>query len=563
MKKSMILCVLFLIAKKGVAETFSPSNMITDRPSSERLTVPDYTPKKPAPGFTLPPVRAIKPQAASKQAPKLIIKSFHFSGNTVFTDQELRVISSSFLEREISTTELEQLRHRLTQHYISHGYINSGAILPKQVFKDGIINFQIIEGELSEIRVTGTEWLRPDYVRDRLELGADPPLKDQTLQDRYQLLLTDPLIERLDGRLMPGLAPGQSILDVNVTRAKPYGLSLSVDNYRPPSTGAEEVRMDGWLRNITGFGDLLSLSLGYGEDRFDIDTGITVPINRYDTLLGFQYANRRSSIQEQPLDKLDIDNKFRSFEFTLFQPVYRTLQQQINFGARLALRKSRNTLLDRNFPFSPGEENGENKVTALRLSQEFIDRRTNQVFLLRSTFSVGLKLFDSTWHNDNRPDGNYLTWLGQLQYARQVMDNGAQIQFRGNVQLANDQLLPLEQYAIGGVYSVRGYRENEVVRDQGYNLSVEFHYPLFSGAIADMIPGELALIPFMDYGAAWNKGDSDNIDYLHGIGIGLVWTHQRFSAELFYAHDLNNATDKFENNLQDTSLYFQVTAFLF
>jgi hemolysin activation/secretion protein len=143
------------------------------------------------------------------------------------------------------------------------------------------------------------------------------------------------------------------------------------------------------------------------------------------------------------------------------------------------------------------------------------------------------------------------------------MDNGAQIQFRGNVQLADDQLLPLEQYAIGGVYSVRGYRENEVVRDQGYNLSIEFHYPLFSGAITKMIPGELALIPFMDYGAAWNKGDSDNIEYLHGIGVGLVWSHRRFSAELYYAHNLNNATDKFENNLQDTSLYFRVTAFLF
>ena len=563
MIRNYCLCVLLLIFGKVSAQTISPDNTITDRPSSERLPLPDYTPEKRPPGFNLPPARPVKPQGVPEQEAKLVVKEFRFSGNTVFTNLELQTIASPFLKRAIGATDLEQLRHRLSQHYISRGYINSGAILPKQVFKDGIIRFEIIEGELSEIRVSGTEWLRPNYVRDRLELGTDPPLNDQTLQDRYQLLLTDPLIERLDGRLMPGLAPGQSILDVDVTRAKPYALSFSVDNYRPPSTGAEEVRMDGWLRNITGFGDLLNLSLGYGEDRFDIDTGFTVPINRYDTQLGFNYANRRSSIQEQPLDELDIDNNFSSFEFTLFQPVYRTLKQRINFGARLALRKSRNTLLGRRFSFSLGEENGESKVTALRLSQEFIDRRANQVFLFRSTFSVGLNLFDATWHDDNRPDGNYLAWLGQLQYSRQVMDNGAQIRFRGNMQLANDQLLPLEQYAIGGVYSVRGYRENEVVRDQGYNLSVEFHYPLFSGAIAEMIPGELALIPFMDFGAAWNKSDSDNTEYLHGVGIGLVWTHQRFSTELFYAHDLNTASEKFENNLQDTSLYFRVTAFLF
>ena len=53
----------------------------------------------------------------------------------------------------IGVSDLEQLRHLLTQHYINQGYINSGALLPKQVFKDGIINFQIIKGELSEIRV--------------------------------------------------------------------------------------------------------------------------------------------------------------------------------------------------------------------------------------------------------------------------------------------------------------------------------------------------------------------------------------------------------------------------
>ncbi len=143
------------------------------------------------------------------------------------------------------------------------------------------------------------------------------------------------------------------------------------------------------------------------------------------------------------------------------------------------------------------------------------------------------------------------------------MDKSAQIRLRGDIQVANDELLPLEQYAIDGVYSVRGYRKNEVVRDQGYNLSVEFHYPLISGGITDTIPGVLVAIPFMDYGAAWEKGNRDNTQYLHGVGIGLTWSHPRFSAELFYAHDLNNRPDKSEYNLQDASLYFRVTAFLF
>ncbi len=242
------LLLLFLIISRVSAQAISPGGMIPDRPSAERLPIPDYAPDTRPPGFTLPPAPSSRPRAAAQGEPQLVVRDFRFSGNTVFTDQELQAIAAPFLGRAISATDLEQLRHRLTQHYISQGYINSGAILPRQVFKDGIIRFQMIEGELWEIRVTGTGRLRPAYVRDRLALGAGPPLNDQVLQNRYQLLLTDPLIERMDGRLMPGLAPGQSILDVNVTRAKPYTLSLSVDNYRPPGTGAEEVRMDGRIR---------------------------------------------------------------------------------------------------------------------------------------------------------------------------------------------------------------------------------------------------------------------------------------------------------------------------
>ncbi len=144
-----------------------------------------------------------------------------------------------------------------------------------------------------------------------------------------------------------------------------------------------------------------------------------------------------------------------------------------------------------------------------------------------------------------------------------MLDNGAQFRLRGDAQFANDELLPLEQYAVGGVYSVRGYRENELVRDQGFAVSAEFHYPLMQESVDGFFPGRLEAIPFMDYGGAWNVGDSRNILYLHGAGIGLAWIHRHFSAEVYYAHDLNQAVEKSDYNLQDASLYFRVTTFLF
>ena len=102
-----------------------------------------------------------------------------------------------------------------------------------------------------------------------------------------------------------------------------------------------------------------------------------------------------------------------------------------------------------------------------------------------------------------------------------VMDNGAQIQFRGDIQLSNDGLLALEQFALGGANSIRGYRENELVRDQGFALSIEFRYPLLDSTT---FPGSLTAIPFMDFGGSWDVSKSNDIEYLHSVGLGLVWT---------------------------------------
>ena len=56
---------------------------------------------------------------------------------------------------------------------------------------------------------------------------------------------------------------------------------------------------------------------------------------------------------------------------------------------------------------------------------------------------------------------SFFSWLGQAQLARRLETLSAQVIGRVDLQLANDRLFPLEQFAVGGRYSVRGYRENQ------------------------------------------------------------------------------------------------------
>jgi hemolysin activation/secretion protein len=100
------------------------------------------------------------------------------------------------------------------------------------------------------------------------------------------------------------------------------------------------------------------------------------------------------------------------------------------------------------------------------------------VLAARARFSFGLDAFNATMNPGDLPDSRFVVWLGQVQWARQLTPWGLQVIARSDVQLASQPLLPLEQIAVGGRYTVRGYLENQVVRDNAVLASVETRIPL-------------------------------------------------------------------------------------
>jgi hemolysin activation/secretion protein len=106
---------------------------------------------------------------------------------------------------------------------------------------------------------------------------------------------------------------------------------------------------------------------------------------------------------------------------------------------------------------------------------------------------------------------------------------------------------------------VRGYRENELVRDNGYAGSLEYRHPLIRNPQEGKGAG-LQLALFGDVGGGWNKGRRDQDDTLASVGLGLLWSHGPVRADLYLAHRLKSRPDKPDHDLQDDGIHFQVTA---
>lgn len=281
----------------------NPSGSLPDRPSAEFPQLPQYLPAESSPGLTLPTVPTAPLVNHSTSGPKFELKGVAFEGNTVFTTEELTTLASPFLGQSVGIADLESLRFRLTKHYTERGYFNSGALIkPGQRLDGGIVTFEIHEGRLADVRVSGAGRLRSSYIVPRVWPDPDQPFNTTVLKEQFGLLLRDPLIQYLNGRLIPGVGPGSALLDLAVTPAKPYRLSLSANNARTPSVGAEQAQLQGVMRNLTGFGDALTLAVGNSEGATDWNGSFMLPISASDTRLELRYANTHSQLIEEPPD---------------------------------------------------------------------------------------------------------------------------------------------------------------------------------------------------------------------------------------------------------------------
>jgi hemolysin activation/secretion protein len=542
------------------------ATIINDPTESQKiLKTPEFRTNKSDEGFVLPP--APKPSPSAPKQGQLLLKKILFMGNTVFSNNELQNISQSFLNRVLTARDLEAFRDRLTALYVDAGYINSGVVIPAQSAASGVLQIKIIEGKLTEVHLEGTERLHEDYVRDRLIIGAGSPLNFKSLQERYQLLLADPLIERLNGSLLPGKQLGESVLTVKVTRARPYQLYADADNYTTPIVGGYTGRMGGWVDNLSGFGERIDANFMVTGGSLGGNVGIDMPLNAYDTHATFRYSDSSSSLIEKPIDALNIKSRVVAYEGGLSQPIYRSSGIELKAGGNFSVRESNSTLLGEPFPFTEGLPFGMGKtqVTTLRLWQQYMQQGEDNAFVARSTFNTGLNALGATIQRDPLlPSGEFFSWLGQAQYSHRVMDNGAQVVLKGVVQEASDPLLPLERFSVGGVYTVRGYRENYYVRDNGFSTGVDFRYPVFGGEAA--AEHSLYLVPFMDYGGAWNNPTQSDLnpkkDYLHSVGLGFNWHYSHVNTEFYWAHDIAG-TKATGRNIQDDGIHFKVglTAF--
>ncbi|MDZ4786807.1 MAG: ShlB/FhaC/HecB family hemolysin secretion/activation protein [bacterium] len=502
-------------------------------------------------------------EAISPSKQMISVKALEITGSTLFRLEDLDRIAQPIINKPATVEDLNSIADAITQLYVERGYITSRAILIPQTVTDGVVEIRVIEGGLEGIEVEGIKRVSRNYIIDRISLSELNPLNKESLDDALKLLRADPLFENFEASLRPGKEAGQSVLVVRVIEANPLSAGISVDNYYPPSVGAEQFGVGASYRNlIWGSGDRLAVSYNRsfsgGSNVFDFS--YQIPLNAMNGTLQLRYSPSNFRITDPEFSTLNIRGGSDLYEINFRQPFVRSPREEHALSLGFAYQNGQ-TFLFENLPTPFGigpDANGGSRTSVLKFGQDYTNRDPSGAWALRSQFNFGLGIFNATTNPDPIPDGLFFSWSAQLQRVQQLNDDNLLI-LQSDIQLTPNTLLPAQQFTIGGGQLLRGFRQNARSGDNGIRFSIENRIALQRDESGTPV---LQLAPFIDLGKVWNIIGNPNLlpsqTFLAGGGLGLLWEPlRRLNVRLDYALPFISLSDR-RNNLQDAAFYFSV-----
>jgi hemolysin activation/secretion protein len=509
------------------------------------------------------------PSESTPVSSPFFVRKIDILGGTVFSPKEFEAITKPLEGHSVTLQELGAAANAITQRYLNAGYITSRAVLANQTVTGGIVRMQILEGQLEDIQVEGTQRLKPEYVRDRIQLGVSVPLNTGKLEDQLRLLKADPLFENVEASLKAGTENNQAMLTVRVKEAASFKTALSIDNYSPPSVAPERLAASLRYQNLTGIGDELAASYVAGTNFEDFqraasnsyDFTYRAPLNAMNGTLQLRAVSSASKVTQAPFDVLGIRSDSELYEISYRQPLVRTPQQELALSLGFTYQNGQ-TFAFNNIatPFGIGPDtNGRSRTSVIKFGQDYTSRDTQGTWSLQSQFNIGTGLFGATVNEEPIPDSRFFSWQGQIERL-QLLGNGNLFIAQSSLQLSGDSLLPSHQFVIGGGQSVRGYRQNARSGDNGFRASVEGRFPVVRNTEGNPT---FQLAPFIEGGTVWNTASNPNTlppeTFLASAGLGFLWQPMpNLNLRMDYGIPVVNLKDR-GTSLQDNGLYFSLS----
>lgn len=423
------------------------------------------------------------------EAKNIPIKEISFSPSAILPQSCFDEIKSKYEGGKISVNDIFRIVNDLNNAYLLQGAASAKAYLAPQDISQGKLYISLVEGRTRHVNVTGNDSTSADYVRRAI--GLEPyALVDLNDIQRKILKFNAGNDAKARVALEPGPVYGTSDLTVTLNEPQRFTGSVFTDNAGQEETGLYRAGLYLMGRSLLGVRDILSLGGVMSEGTYSAFGSYEVPEPNTNTRLGFGFDYSETEIVDGALEFLDITGDYHDFYVYAKNPVYVTENNITTLTLTLTTK------------------DGSNYISDLQTQ----NNRTKEATFACDNVALfgGGYLYNSlgvTYGDNKSPQKSEffrINYMGEY-HQRLAEDFFLNVKFRGQYGKFKDgRVLPSsEQMQIGGVNTIRGYREGMLIANSAISESVELQYE-FASLIdrQEMIPS-CKLFAFFDAGTIY------------------------------------------------------------
>lgn len=495
-----------------------------------------------------PPADAVAPAngATAETGQSFDILEYRVIGNTLLPVPEVERTVQRFLGPGKSFTEIDAARGALEQRYRDAGYPFVVVNIPEQQVADGIVRLVVVEGHVEQMRVEGARYFSPEALRAQLSsLRPGEPLQRDTVQQQLGVAGAQYAERTITPLIRPGRTPGTVDVALKVKDRLPLYADVEVNDRDSESSDRWHLSASISYANLWQLGH--SLSLQYQttpEHRQNMEVWSATYIARFiDHTPIYALYGVKTNSNSAAVGDISVIGKGDIAGFRAVIPL--VSQQAANHSVSLGFDY-------KDFAESvvlQGADSLNTPISYLSFAAQYsvslhADERDTHFELGTNLGVRGLGNTPEEF-NDKRylAKPNYAALRAAFELTQSLWW-GTRGRLHIDGQLANMPLISNEQYAAGGVQSVRGYFESQVLGDDGVTATFEWHTPSFAAPLGERVKDLHALL-FLD-GAAIHTQDALPGTSAHaeltssGIGLRLA-AYETLTATLDWARVFHSA----------------------
>jgi len=514
---ALLVCVVLVSFFAYSQEDIERSTKEVDRPFRQ-----EAADKIEAMPEEVPEIKEEKEEEVEEKGPTFFISKIQLIGCETFSADEFTAIIEEYENLDVSLEELTRLTKKIEREYLRRGVIAACVVAPQEI-EGGIVKLMVVEARMGILDLKKNKFFNDKKTLSYWKIKPGKIIEYYKISQSLQLMNRNSDRE-VKATLYAGKEKGTTDVLLDSYTHFPVHLTGSFDREGSVSTGRYRTGFGVRHNNFLGLDDTLLTGYVMSDHSGSLYAYHSIPVSTFGTSFMYGFI-RAEAFPKKDFERMDIRSYAKGVSAFIYQDLFRkdNYMGEIYFGFDGK---------DKAVYTNAGVLNRD-RLRVVRFGTNVFLKGPGTAIYLKPEISQGLNIFGAKRRSELASRGavNTFTKFSLSLKQRIALPLKMQLHINSSAQFATELLMPQEQFALGGIGSVRGYPSGDFYADNGVQTSVEllvppaflpdsFKLPFAEKPIREQING----VFFFDHGYGVRRGriqGERNDRKLASAGVGF------------------------------------------